>query len=150
MEVNAETGQNTTAAENAKQTSMEVVQLDLDRSVASMLGKRVDLAVIVETYHRHLKQYANQRPHMQLLEKRLRVDECIVYRDFVNQHTGHGNKMNNLVLVCLFRTTENGHLQVLKLNHFCGNKVGKSCDVFYVADVFQFQLSPGDEHHGGF
>jgi hypothetical protein len=113
------------------------------RTRATTLDKKV------EKYHKHVKQFKVCRKAVQSQEENLKPGECLVYRDFVNQHTCSGNKMINLVLVCIWKE-ESGDKFMLKLNHFCSDVNSSSSDPYYVADVFDFHLHEKDQHHSGF
>jgi hypothetical protein len=73
----------------------------------------------------HLKQYAVQRSAVHAREANLTVGECLVYRDFVNQHNENG--------VMRYRTTNKGSLQTRVLNHFAD---AEACDAWFTADVW--------------
>ena len=92
-------------------------------------------------YERHLKQYATCRPLVKELEAKLAVGEALVYRDFVAQYMCDGKKINNLVLVVLWRETTGGRLNVFKLNHFCSAAGELAHDLYYVADVFAWYFT---------
>ena len=68
-------------------------------------------------------------------------EECLVYRDFVNQHSWYDNtKVCNLILVVIWK--EDGVLRSMKLNNFCSDEDSCSTDPFYVRDVFDFHMKP--------
>ena len=92
-------------------------------------------------YRRYLEQYETSRAVIKQLEQTIVVGEAIVYRDFVAQYACQGNKVNNLILVVLWRATDNGVLEVFKLNHFCSNPAERAHDSYYVADVFDFYFN---------
>ena len=92
----------------------------------------------VARYDRHLEQYATCRAIVKTLEQGLTVGEAVVYRDFVAQYMYEGSKVNNLLLVVLWRKTPGGILNVFKLNHFCSDKEERAHDSYYVADVFDW------------
>jgi hypothetical protein len=79
---------------------------------------------------------------MKDLEKRLKPGECILYRDFVNQYNSDGKKVNNLVLVVMWRDKVGDPLNVKKLSNLCSDAESRSCDAYYVADVMAFHLEP--------
>jgi hypothetical protein len=114
------------------------------------------LASNVKRYELHLKQYAAQRARTKEIERRLQPGQAIVYRDFVNMYieaggtTKNSNQLKNLQLVVLWRDQAGEPLRCLKLAHLCTDKETQSCDAYYVADVFDFQLSKPDGHHYGF
>jgi hypothetical protein len=105
-----------------------------------LIGVQRRLQNQVARYNLHVKQYAAQRPFMKELEKRLKPGECILYRDFVNQYNGDGKKVNNLVLVVMWRDEVGGPLHVQKLSNLCSDAESRSCDAYYVADVMAFHL----------
>jgi hypothetical protein len=57
----------------------------------------------VDAYRLHLAQYETARATMKQHERDIRPGRMVMYRDFVNQHTNAGNKVNSLVLVFLYR-----------------------------------------------
>ena len=123
----------------------------LEMQLNKLYGEKKKIDTKAIRYLRHLKQYESARPWVKHLEKHLKVGECLVYRDFVNQHTGYGNKMNNLVLVFLWRDhPDQEQLHCFKLNHFCGDKATRSCDAFFVRDVFRLHLEKGENRSGLF
>ena len=103
----------------------------------------------VASYEKHMLQYEACRPYVKSIEENLKVGECLVYRDFVNQHTGTGNKMNNLVLVVRWREHEDEPLRTRKINNFCHDAETNSCDVYFVHDVFDFHLKPASSTSSG-
>ena len=101
----------------------------------------------VTDYEIHCKQYENQRSRNSKVEQSMPVGEVGVTRDFVNDHAEDGSKVADLVLVCKWRTHGGGELHTLNLHHFSKRE---SCDAYFVADVFDYQLHQPDEHHMGF
>ena len=74
-------------------------------------------------------------------------DECLVYRDFVNQHSWFDNtKVCNLILVVIWK--EEGQLRSMKLNNFCSDEDTGSTDPLYVRDVFDFHMKPKSVQDG--
>jgi hypothetical protein len=62
--------------------------------------KVLDLQKKVATYKKHLEQYETSRIEVNKIMENLGPDECLVYRDFVNQHSWYDNqKVCNLILV---------------------------------------------------
>ena len=94
-------------------------------------------------YQNHLKQLETCRLKVIQAAEELTVGECLVYRDFVNQHNEHGKKINNFVLVVLYREVENGDLLVLNLSNIIEYAKDGSCDAYFVADVFTFHMKQG-------
>jgi hypothetical protein len=92
----------------------------------------------VQVYTTHLKQYECCRAVIKKIERNLKVAECVMYRDFVAAYNCEGSKIQNLVLVCLYRDVANGPLKVFKFNNLCDDKDSRSADPAYVADVFEF------------
>ena len=98
---------------------------------------------------RHKEQYDTARKKILTIQENLKPKECLIYRDFVNQYTPDG-KLTNLVLVCIWRETEGGEQQVLKIHHLCTNKNAQSTDAHYVADVFKYHLERKKKGEGLF
>jgi hypothetical protein len=103
--------------------------------------KVLDLTKEVATYHKHLAQYETSRAEVDKIMDNLGPDECVVFRDFVNQHSWYDNrKVCNLILVLIWK--ENGVLRSMKLNNFCSDDDSCSTDPYYVRDVFDFHMKP--------
>jgi hypothetical protein len=100
----------------------------------------------VRQYHVHCEQYEKQRKRVQRIEAALTPGEAVVYRDFVNDHDERGKKVCNLVLVIRQRLQVGQELSTINIHNF-GD--AESCDAFWTADVFDFHLAPGGEHHSG-
>ena len=98
----------------------------------------------------HLKQYELCRPLIAQVQDNLQPHECIVWRDFVNQHSWDGNKTVNLILVKVFRTEPGGPLQVIKIHNVCTDKRFSASSAFFVADVFDFHFKSGEGSSGHF
>ena len=94
-------------------------------------------------YETHLQQLEVCRPMVIKAAAELQLGECLVYRDFVNQHNEEGKKINNLVLVVLYRKEKDGDLLVFNLSNIVEFDNGGSCDAYFVADVFAFHLREG-------
>jgi hypothetical protein len=92
----------------------------------------------VQKYTTHLKQYECCRAVIKKIEENLKVGECVMYRDFVAAYNCEGKKVQNLVLVVLYRDAPNGPLKTFKFNNLCDDKRTRSADPAYVADVFEF------------
>jgi transcriptional regulator with XRE-family HTH domain len=96
------------------------------------------LRLEVQKYITHLKQYECCRAVIKKIEEDLKVGECVMYRDFVAAYNCEGKKVQNLVLVVLYRDAPNGPLKTYKFNNLCDDKKTRSADPAYVADVFEF------------
>ena len=96
------------------------------------------LRLEVQKYITHLKQYECCRAVIKKIEEDLKVGECVMYRDFVAAYNCEGKKVQNLVLVVLYRDAPNGPLKTYKFNNLCDDKRTRSADPAYVADVFEF------------
>jgi hypothetical protein len=95
----------------------------------------------VRKYRKHLAQFDSSRREVNSIMDNLGPEECLVYRDFVNQHSWYDNtKVCNLILVLIWK--ENGQLRSMKLNHFCSDDDSCSTDPYYVRDVFDFHMKP--------
>ena len=79
---------------------------EIDKSLTSVTEKLRKAAVDVKKYQIHLKQLQTCRPRVIEAAEHLTIRQCLVYRDFVNQHNVQGRKINNFVLVVLYRETE--------------------------------------------
>jgi len=104
------------------------------------------LTKAVDHYHLHLRQYEKQRAKVQQLEANLVPGEGLLYRDFVNDHDESGAKVCNLMLVLAERKVLGGPLVLTNIENFADKE---SCDAWFTADVFDFHLAPGDDHHSG-
>ena len=103
--------------------------------------KVLDLTKEVAIYHKHLAQFETSRKEVENIMDNLGPEECLVYRDFVNQHSWYDNtKVCNLILVVIWK--EDGVLRSMKLNNFCSDEDSCSTDPFYVRDVFDFHMKP--------
>jgi hypothetical protein len=103
--------------------------------------KKLRLQKQVALYHKHLAQYETSRAEVKKIMENLGPDECLVYRDFVNQHSWYDNtKVCNLILVLIWK--EDGQLYSVKLNNFCSDEDSCSTDPYYVRDVFDFHMKP--------
>ena len=103
--------------------------------------KKLKLQKQVELYHKHVAQYETSRAEVNKIMENLGPDECLVYRDFVNQHSWYDNtKVCNLILVLIWK--EDGQLYSMKLNNFCSDEDSCSTDPYYVRDVFDFHMKP--------
>ena len=100
----------------------------------------------VERYHLHLRQYEKQRAHIQDLEEHLKPGECVLYRDYVNDHDETGAKVCNLQLVVVYRSVENGPLLVKNIANLADKE---ACDTYFTADVFDLHMATADENHPG-
>ena len=89
-------------------------------------------------YQNHLKQYEACRRTIKKIEATLAPGEAVMYRDFVAAYNCEGTKLQNLVLVVLWRETIGGPLQVWKFSNLCDDPNSRSADAYYVADVFEF------------
>ena len=124
--------------EPAELLSVQARLKELSTELLNVLSRIRKLRDNVALYRRHHKQYEICRPLVKALEEKLSVGEALIYRDFVAQYCFDGSKINNLVLVVLWRDTPDGQLQVFKLNHFCSVKDEFAHDSYYVAAVFDF------------
>ena len=103
--------------------------------------KVLELTKEVATYHKHLAQCATSRVEVEKIMDNLGPDECLVFRDFVNQHSWFDNrKVCNLILVLIWK--EDGVLRSMKLNNFCSDEDTCSTDPYFVRDVFDFHMKP--------
>ena len=114
---------------------------------SALLSKLTTYEKKVREWELHKEQFEHQRQYVQNVESTLLPRQCMLFRDFVNQHNGEGGKVIDLVLTVVWRDEE-GHKQVLKLHHFCTDKT-KGTDAGFYKDVMDFQLSPKDEQHNG-
>ena len=94
----------------------------------------------VQLFRLHLQQFEKCRPMVDRLMSDLKCDECLLFRDFVNQHNVQGSKVNNLVLVLIEK--RDGVLLRSKISQICSDPESQSCDRDFVADVFEFHLDP--------
>ncbi len=103
----------------------------------------------VELFKIHRKQYELCRPFIAQVQKDLQPQECIVWRDFVNQHGSDGTKAVNLVLVKIWCTEPDGPLHVIKIHNVCTKQEYNKSSAYFVADVFDFHFKsgPGSSTH---
>ena len=95
--------------EEEKRTTTALEQREKDLvDVARKINVKVD------EYKEHLKQFEVCREAITKKEANLKVGECVVYRDFVNQYTCDGKKMANLQFVIIYRTEPTGNLKQLR------------------------------------
>ena len=131
---------------------------DVERQIEERLHKQLDSSKALEAqlaqlhkkvrkYHVHLEQFATCRPMVEKLMADLKENECLLFRDFVNQHNILGSKINNLVFVVIEKSNE--VLLRSKISNFCSDKESQSCDKDFVADVFEFHLAPQGDHGSG-
>jgi hypothetical protein len=141
------------AAKTAETPEAREQQLSLSSkhrdTIREKMCKGRELRTQVESYKRHLKQFATCRDVIKAIEAGLQVNEAVMYRDFVAQYNCDGTKVANLVFVIIFRQTVDGEdgvatrHQVFKINHFCHHPDERSADVFYVATVMEMLLKAG-------
>jgi len=117
-------------------SEMNSVRAALTRKVAELRKEQSKQS----KYELHLGQLKTARAKVFDVQNNLKPGECLVFRDFVNQHNELGKKVNNLVLVILYREVENGELLVYNISNICEFANGGSCDAYFVADVFDFHL----------
>jgi len=113
-----------------------------DPKVRDLKHKQDIIEANMMLYKIHQKQFNTCRPYIKEIEKTLKVGECVLYRDFVNQHNYLGDKVVNLILVKLWREKAGDDLSVLKIHNVVTDKAtkGTTCDV--MADVMDFHLKP--------
>ena len=122
-------------------SEVDVKFSSLSANYASCKEKLRTAIQMVTKYGVHLKQYDTCRDGVLEVQERLTPGECLIYRDFVNQHNERGKKINNLVIVILFREFEGGPLIVHNISNICEYDNQGSCDAYFVADVFDFHLT---------
>jgi hypothetical protein len=112
-----------------------------------MSHRILDLEKKVTLYKKHIEQFETSRLKVNEIMDNLGPDECLVYRDFVNQHSWFDNtKVCNLILVVIWK--EEGQLRSMKLNNFCSDEDTGSTDPLYVRDVFDFHMKPKSVQDG--
>ena len=111
-----------------------------------LVGQKRLLEPAVRLYHIHLKQYATQRKLVQNIDANLTFGSGVLYRDYVNDHDEFGNKVCNLCLVLRTPVGPGEPPSTINIHNFANNE---SCDAYWTADVFDFHLAPGDDHHSG-
>ena len=126
------------------------VRLEQDQTVRNkrrdLLSERRALQKDVDLYRQHLRQFEKQRKYVQNLEARLEPGEGVLYRDYVNDHDETGAKICNLQFVLVERKVKDGPLVLTNISNLAEKE---ACDAYFTADVFDFHLSKGDEHHPG-
>jgi hypothetical protein len=117
------------------------------KELLQMSHKALAFQKKVDKYKMHLAQFETSRMEVNKIMDNLGPDECLVYRDFVNQHSWFDNtKVCNLILVVIWK--EDGHLRSMKLNNFCSDDESGSTDPYYVRDVFDFHMKPKSVQDG--
>jgi hypothetical protein len=117
------------------------------KELLQMSHKALEFQKKVDKYKMHLAQFETSRMEVNKIMDNLGPDECLVYRDFVNQHSWFDNtKVCNLILVVIWK--EDGHLRSMKLNNFCSDDESGSTDPYYVRDVFDFHMKPKSVQDG--
>ena len=117
------------------------------KELLQMSHKVFEFQKKVDKYKMHLAQFETSRMEVNKIMDNLGPDECLVYRDFVNQHSWFDNtKVCNLILVVIWK--EDGHLRSMKLNNFCSDDESGSTDPYYVRDVFDFHMKPKSVRDG--
>ena len=141
-----EEGRQNDADENYLRACTEAVNQS-KRDLLQVSQKVLKLEKQVALYHKHQVQYDSSRREVNDIMDNLGPEECLVYRDFVNQHSWFDNtKVCNLILVLIWK--ENGQLRSMKLNHFCSDEDSCSTDPYYVRDVFDFHMKPKSVEQG--
>ena len=128
---------------------LELAKVGDSKAVArrkELVGQLREVRAQVALYRQHLVQYETQRKKIQQLEEDLKPGEGLIYRDFVNDHDESGAKVCNLQLVLVERKVTDGPLVLVNLANFADKE---ACDAWFTADVFDFHLSRGDNHHPG-
>lgn len=100
-------------------------------------------------YQIHQKQLETCRECVINASTDLKIGECLVYRDFVNQHNEEGKKINNFVLVVLYREVEGGPLLPHNISNIIEFANDGSCDSYFVADAFIFHLKKKEQGGSG-
>ena len=129
--------------------NLEVVDRLTDTQAAKkqkLLSAKRKLDKQVRHYTLHCAQYETQRKKVQDIEVALKPGECVLYRDYVNDHDEAGDKVCNLVLVLRQRLKEGEELVTTNIHNF-GDE--ESCDKYWTADIFDFHFARGDAHHSG-
>ena len=138
------------AIKNKDDTSeLRIEEKALSQEVGKLMQESRKLNSDIKLYHLHLKQFECCRAVVKQIEEDLLPGEAVVYRDFVACYNSQGHKLQNLVLVLLYRTNIGRPLQSFQLNHYCDNKDSQSNDAYYVADVFEFHLKEAGQGGSG-
>ena len=116
-------------------------------------AKERELRDNIQHYHDHCKQFEICRKIIQNITTNLVPGECVMYRDFVAMYNCEGEKIQNLVLVAMWRDKPNDPIRVFKFNNYCADKNSRASDGYYVADVMDFfagKTSTPDRQHCNF
>jgi hypothetical protein len=134
----------------ADEQALSACTLAVNLATSEMLKmshRILDLEKKVTLYKKHIEQFETSRLKVNEIMDNLGPDECLVYRDFVNQHSWFDNtKVCNLILVVIWK--EEGQLRSMKLNNFCSDEDTGSTDPLYVRDVFDFHMKPKSVQDG--
>jgi hypothetical protein len=125
---------------------LELSELDKVTNSCSYTQKKAQLRFArwkVHFYNVHKEQYKLCRPYTQYIQKRMKPGQCMVFRDFVNQHNEENDKVCNLVLVVLWRDVEDGVLSMIKISNICTDKDSQMTDAAFVADVMNNHFTKG-------
>ena len=104
-------------------------------------------------YEIHKQQYEYCRKVCRGIEDNLKPNECIVYRDFVNQHNWTGGKVWNLVMTMLWREplpTGGSTLRVRKIHNVCTDKDTGGATAWFMADVWRFHMGKKSKNNPGY
>ena len=119
---------------------------DMATRKQELLSAKRNLDKALQRYHWHCRQYEIQRQKVKAIEKALKVGECVLYRDFVNDHDESGAKICNLVFVLRQRVEADGPLITTNIHNIAD---AESCDAFFNADCCDFHFQKGDSTHSG-
>jgi hypothetical protein len=103
------------------------------------------LLVKVDHYEVHLKQKEKNRKKVQEIQHRLKPNECLVFRDFVNSYNQRGKKVLNMILVLLYVLKEGQDPPCVTVVHNVSDyelDQNNKTDRFYAMDVLDFHLNP--------
>jgi hypothetical protein len=113
------------------------------RKLIRQQTKRLDF------YALHKAQFAVGRRNVTEREASLLVGEALIFRDYVNHHDLTGWKINCLHWVIRWRSYPGGPLNLLKIRHYCSDKMSQSCSAHYTVDVEQFHFKPYGPNNPG-
>lgn len=132
---------------HGRESNADVRQSRIDENRELEALKKLEQAVRklrdhVKLFELHVKQYEACRKTIKNFEANLKVGEGVMYRDFVAAYNCDGEKIQNLVLVFLWRSVDKGPLRVFKFNNLCGDEQTRSADAHFVAGLALLTLMP--------
>lgn len=109
----------------------------LRKAVLPFRQKIAGLRKSVDTARRHQEHYATARKYVKTIEMNLIPGEVLIFRDFVNQYSELGKKVNNLVFVILRPSPDGVGNMIDYVDNFAQAKCDASFHAFALDLLFQ-------------